>query len=119
MEYVHGFMDRVHNNAVHRLTDFIKTGAVQITMEGSDPPGEGVRLFSNLGYYGEDGRRGSNRLLGATAPGHRHGGSHCNAAQAGRSSAPSLLGVWRLELFGLKQCRDIGDTHLGFNRGGG
>jgi hypothetical protein len=24
MEYVHGFMDRVHGNAVHRLTDFIK-----------------------------------------------------------------------------------------------
>jgi hypothetical protein len=24
MEYVHGFMDRVHGNAVHQLTDFIK-----------------------------------------------------------------------------------------------
>jgi hypothetical protein len=24
MEYVHGFMDWVHDNAVHRLTDFIK-----------------------------------------------------------------------------------------------
>jgi hypothetical protein len=24
MEYVHGFMDQVHGNAVHRLTDFIK-----------------------------------------------------------------------------------------------
>jgi hypothetical protein len=24
MEYVHGFMDRVHGNTVHRLTDFIK-----------------------------------------------------------------------------------------------
>jgi hypothetical protein len=24
MEYVHSFMDRVHGNAVHRLTDFIK-----------------------------------------------------------------------------------------------
>jgi hypothetical protein len=36
-------------------------------MEGSDPPGEGVRLFSNLGRYGEDGRRGSNRPLGAAA----------------------------------------------------
>jgi hypothetical protein len=24
MEYVHGFMDRVHGNVVHRLTDFIK-----------------------------------------------------------------------------------------------
>jgi hypothetical protein len=24
MEYVHGFMDWVHGNAVHRLTDFIK-----------------------------------------------------------------------------------------------
>jgi hypothetical protein len=24
MEYVHGFMDRVHGNAVHWLTDFIK-----------------------------------------------------------------------------------------------
>jgi hypothetical protein len=35
-----------------------KTGAVQITMEGSDPPGEGVRLFSNLDRYGEDGQRG-------------------------------------------------------------
>jgi hypothetical protein len=25
MKYVHGFMDRVHCNAVHRLTDFIKS----------------------------------------------------------------------------------------------
>jgi hypothetical protein len=24
MEYVHGFMDWVHDNAVHQLTDFIK-----------------------------------------------------------------------------------------------
>jgi hypothetical protein len=44
-----------------------KTGAVQITMEGSDPPGEGVRLFSNLDRYGEDGQRGSNWSLGEAA----------------------------------------------------
>jgi hypothetical protein len=25
MKYVHGFMDRVHGNVVHRLTDFIKS----------------------------------------------------------------------------------------------
>jgi hypothetical protein len=25
MKYVHDFMDRVHDNAVHRLTDFIKS----------------------------------------------------------------------------------------------
>jgi hypothetical protein len=24
MEYVHGYMDRVHGNTVHRLKDFIK-----------------------------------------------------------------------------------------------
>jgi hypothetical protein len=88
-------------------------------MEGSDPPGEVVRLFSNLDRYGEDGQRGSNWPLGAVALGHRHGGCHCSAARAGRSSALSLPGVWQLELFGLKRCRDIGDTHPGFNRGGG
>jgi hypothetical protein len=98
-----------------------KTGAIQIAMEGSDPPGKGVSLFSNLSHYGEDGQKRSNRLLGAAALGHRHGGCHCNAARAGRSSIPSLPDVWRLELFGLKWCGDIGDTHPspGFNHGEG
>jgi hypothetical protein len=88
-------------------------------MEGSDAPGEGLRLFSNLGRYGEDGWRGSNRPLGAMALGHQHGGCHCSAARGGWSSTPSLPEVWWLELFGVKWCGDIGDTHPGFNRGGG
>jgi hypothetical protein len=36
-------------------------------MEGSDPPGEGVHLFSNLDRYGEDGQRGSKWPLGEAA----------------------------------------------------
>jgi hypothetical protein len=37
---------------------------------------------------------------------------------AGQSSTPSLPGVWRLELFVLKLCEGIGDTHPRFNHGG-
>jgi hypothetical protein len=32
-------------------------------MKGSDPIGKGAHLYSNLGRYGENGQRGSNRPL--------------------------------------------------------
>jgi hypothetical protein len=100
MKYVHGFMDRVHGNAIHRLTDFIKPecpnrdGGLRSTKQR-------VRLFFNLIRYGEDGRRGSNWPLGVVALGHQHDDRHCSIARASRSSALRLPRVWRLELFGL------------------
>jgi hypothetical protein len=78
---------------------------------------KGILCF-NLSRYGVDGWRGSDWPLGATALGHQRGGYHCYAARAGWSSTPSLLGVWRVESFGLKWCGDIEDTHPRFNRGG-
>jgi hypothetical protein len=112
----HGPGARQRGPPAHR---FHKTRAFQITMEGSDAPGEGVRLFSNLGHYEEDGQRGSTQSLGAVVLGHWHNGCHCNTARAGQSSTPRLLKVRQLELVCLKWCGDIGDTHPGFNRGGG
>jgi hypothetical protein len=87
-------------------------------MCGSDSMKRRGTLCFNLSRYGVDGWRGSDRPLGAATLGHRRGVCHWCTARTGRSSAPSLSGVWRLESSSLKWCRGIRDTHPRFNRGG-